>query len=59
MPAIQPIPRNAPDSRSIEAAAVLALHNRSTDARVRNPASWAPATRRGGVPGENPGRRVR
>lgn len=59
MPAIQPIPKNTPDPASEEATKVLATHNRATDARTRTPASWNPPTRRGGVPGENSGRRVK
>ena len=58
MPAIQPIPRNAPNPASEQASAVLALHNRSTDARTRTP-KWSPATQRATVTGENAGRRVK
>lgn len=58
MPAIQPIPRNAKTTATEEADRLLALHNRSTDARTRNP-SWAQAgSRAGSVPGENAGSRV-
>lgn len=34
MAAIQGIPRNAPNSRDLEAAAVLALHNKATAGRT-------------------------
>lgn len=59
MPAIQPIPRNAPTSASVEASKVLALHNRSTEARTRTPRWNAPGTRTGPIPGENSGTRVK
>lgn len=59
MPAIQPIPRNAPTTSSEEASAVLALHNRSTDSRTRSP-RWAQAGANAGpIAGENSGRRVK
>lgn len=58
MAATQPIPQNAPSSAAKEAAAVLALHNKSTERRTRTPASWAPARQSGSVPGENAGTRV-
>lgn len=59
MPATQPIPRNTPDPASQQAADVLALHNKSTDARVRTPARWAPKVQRSTARGENPGTRVK
>lgn len=58
-PAVQPIPVNNPNTNSADTQAVklLALHNRSTDGRVRTPARWNPTTRRGSVAGENSGTR--
>lgn len=55
MPAIQPIPRNAPGPSSEEATKVLALHNRSTENRSKES---GPAVQRGTVRGEDPGSRV-
>lgn len=59
MPAIQPIPQNTPDSATKQAGQILALHNRSTDGRVRTPAAWNPPTRRATQTGENAGRRIK
>ena len=59
MPAIQPIPRNAPSSADVEAGQILATHNRATLARTRKPEAWNPPTRRATVTGENAGRRVK
>lgn len=59
MPAIQPIPRNAPTTASEEATAVLALHNRSTESRTRSP-RWSQAgANAGSIPGANAGSRVK
>jgi hypothetical protein len=59
MPAIQPIPVNAPSPSAEEAARLLANHNRSTDGRQRTPARWNPPTQRGTASGESAGRRVK
>lgn len=59
MPAIQPIPRNAPTTTDTEAAQVLALHNRSTESRTRSP-RWSQAgARAGSITGANAGTRVK
>lgn len=59
MPAIQPIPQNTPDPAKVEAAQILATHNKATVARTRTPARWMPNVKRGAVNGENSGRRVK
>lgn len=55
MVAVQPIPRNAPSSSDVEAQALLRVHNRGTDGRVKR----SPLPQYSRVPGENPGTRVR
>lgn len=54
MPAIQPIPVNRQNTTADEAAKVLALHNRSTNGRTRQP-RWMPSVQRGAVSGESSG----
>lgn len=55
MVATQPIPRNTPSTSDDEAQALLAVHTKGTNGRVRT----RPQAQRGTVPGENPGTKVR
>lgn len=54
MAAVQPIPINTPNSATVEAAEVFALHERSTANRNKP----RPARQYGRTRGENPGTRV-